>query len=87
MLLRLPWQAYQDVWFGNPVLDPMLFTSCYAVKLSGYVQVTPPIIQVRCRRPAQFSHSPAWPLVLYLERTSFCREATNGRHGNATVPV
>ena len=41
-------QEYQDVWFGNPVLDPALFTSCYAVQLDGFVQVYPPTIQV-CR--------------------------------------
>ena len=39
-------QEYQDVWFGNPVLDPALFTSCYAVQLDGFVQISPPTIQV-----------------------------------------
>lgn len=47
--LTPPWlwvQEYQDVWFGNPALDPALFTSCYAVQLDGFVQITPPTIQV-----------------------------------------
>ena len=34
------------MWFGNPVLDPTLFTSCYAVQLDGFVQISPPTIQV-----------------------------------------
>ena len=41
------------MWFGNPVLDPTLFTSCYAVELDGYVQVNPPVIQVRSPPPCQ----------------------------------